>query len=295
MLETNEKMKRVLSILIFLTISQLARSQNTLLWKVTDTVNNKTSFIVGTFHQMGNSFVDSIPEIKEYLKISDLALFESIDTVDDTRKIIEKRQRSYDIEKHLKKKDLIKLKEIARNWKVDLYKLKPIEIRWKLQQEYPKTICKTVKPTDTFEHFDYYLQHLAQENNIQLIGLETNQLDVLERHSENSNWKKERKNISIWIQKITNDKINLENCVDSNRYINFDLDYDFKKECESNYIIFERNNEWMKTIPNLLRTNNTFIAVGIDHLKWKCGILKQLEDLGFEIKPIEITAVANTM
>jgi len=288
-------MKRILNIFIFLTISQFASSQNTILWKVTDTVNNKTSFILGTVHQIGNSFVDSIPQIKEHLKNSDLALFESIDKVDYTRNIIEKRESSNEIEKRLNKKDLIKLKEIARNWKVDLYKLKPIEIRWKLQQEYQILVCKTVKSTDKFDHLDNYLQHLAEDNNIKLLGLETNQLDVIEKEYEKPTWKSERKNISVWIQKITNDKSIAENCDYVNRYMHFDIDYEFKKECESNYIILQRNNEWMKNIPNLLRTNNTFIAVGIDHLKWQCGILKQLENLGFKIEPIKIKPVANNV
>ncbi|MEO8933884.1 MAG: TraB/GumN family protein [Xanthomarina sp.] len=281
-------MKHALTILIFIITTQFVGSQNSILWRVSDTVNNKTSFIVGTFHQIGNSFVDSIPEIKNHLKNSDLALFESLDNADDTREVINKRQRSNDIEKNLKKDDFTKLKEITRNWKVDLYKLKPIEIRWKLQQEHPKIVCKTVKQSDKFDHFDNYLQHLAKENNVELLGLETNQLDILEREFENSNWKKERKNISAWIHKINTDKTNVKNCAYANKYMNFDLDYEFQKECESNYIILDRNNEWMKKIPNLLSTQNIFIAVGIDHLKWKCGILKQLENQGFEITPIEI-------
>jgi len=288
-------MKHALSILIFLTFSQFMRSQNTILWKVTDTVNNKTSFIVGTFHQIGNSFVDSIPQIKENLKNSDLAIFESIDKVDDTRKVIENRKRSNEIEKKLKRKDLIKLKEIAKNWKVDLYKLKPIEIRWILQQEYPKKICKTVKSTDVFGHFDNYLKHLAKENNVKQLGLETNQLGIIEKEYKNPSWRKERKNISVWIKKITTDKSNLKNCVYENKYMTFALEYEFNKECESNYIILQRNNEWMKTIPNLLRTKNTFIAVGIEHLKSKCGILQQLKDQGFKIEPIKIKPVANTV
>lgn len=286
-------MKHILNIFIFLTISQFVRSQNTILWKVTDTINNKSSFILGTVHQIGNSFVDSIPQIKEHLKNSDLALFESVDKVDYTRNIIEKRERSNEIEKRLKKKDLLKLKEIASNWKVDLYKLKPIEIRWKLQQEYQILVCKTVKLNDEFDHLDYYLQHLAENNKVKLLGLEINQLDIIEKEYENPNWESERKNISVWIQKITNDSSTAKNCDYANRYMLFDIDYEFTKECESNYIILQRNNEWMKTIPNLLRINNVFIAVGIEHLKWKCGILKQLENQGFKIEPIELKPVAN--
>jgi len=288
-------MKRIIIVLILLTISQLSNSQNTILWKVTDTINNKTSFIVGTFHQFGNSFVDSIPQIKKSLLNSDLAIFESIDKIENTRKIIEKREASLEIEKRLKKKDLIKLKEISKEWKVDLYKLKPLEIRWKLQQEFQKTICKTTKPTDKFDHFDNYLQFLAEENKIKVLGLETDslQLSLIEKENKYPNWKKERKKISAWINQMTTDKPNMNNCGLANKYRKFDLDYEFEKECETDILILQRNNDWMKTIPNLLRTENTFIAVGYSHLRKKCGILEQLKNKGFKIEPIEIKPVAN--
>ena len=85
-------MRKYPTIILFLTIAQLSFSQNTILWKVTNTINNKTSIIVGTFHQFGNSFVDSIPELKENLYNSELAIFESIDYKDQTQKIINSRE-----------------------------------------------------------------------------------------------------------------------------------------------------------------------------------------------------------
>ena len=280
-----------------MTISQFAISQNTILWKVTDTINNKTSFIVGTFHQFGNSFVDSIPKIKESLMSSELAVFEYIEKIENTRKMIEKREASLEIEKRLKKKDLIKLKEIAKEWKVDLYKLKPLEISWKLQQEFQKIKCKTTKPTDEFDHFDNYLQHLAEESKIELLGLETDslQLNLINKVNNYPSWKKERKKISAWIKKMTTDNPNMNNCGLANKYRKFDLNYEFEKECETDIFILQRNNDWMKIIPNLLRTKNTFIAVGYSHLRKKCGILEQLKNKGFKIEPIEIKPVANTV
>ncbi|WP_445735536.1 TraB/GumN family protein [Mariniflexile sp.] len=288
-------MKNKLNLLIFLTISHFAIGQNTILWKVTDTINNKTSFVVGTFHQFGNSFVDSIPKIKESLFNSELAIFESIDNIENTRKMIEKRETSLEIEKRLKKKDLKKLQEIAKKWKVDLYKLKPLEIRWKLQQEFQKSKCKTTKPGDKFDHFDKYLQYIAEENKIEVLGLETDslQLKLIEKENKNPNWKKERKNISAWIEQMTTDKPNMNNCGLANKYREFDLNYEFEKECESDIKILQRNNDWMKTIPNILRTKNTFITVGYYHLRKKCGILEQLKNKGFKIEPVEIRPVAN--
>lgn len=286
-------MKNKLIILIILTISNFAIGQNTILWKVTDTINNKTSFIVGTFHQFGNSFVDSIPEIKEALFNSEIAIFESIDNIENTRKIIDSREPSLEIEKRLKKKDLKKLKEITKEWKVDLYKLKPLEIRWKLQQEFQKMICKTTKPTDQFDHFDNYLIHLAKEKNIELFGLETDslQLNLIERENNNPDWKTESKNISAWIDQLTTKSPNMNNCIFTEKYRNFDLEYEFEQDCVRDILILERNNDWMKIIPNILSSKNTFIAVGYFHLRQKCGILEQLKNLGFKIEPVTIKPV----
>ncbi len=290
-------MKHALNIFIFLTISQVAISQNTILWKVTDTINDKTSFIVGTFHQFGNSFVDSIPEIKESLLNSELAVFESIDDIENTREMIQRRKPSLEIEKRLKKKDLIKLKVIAKDWKVDLYKLKPLEIRWKLQQEFQKFKCKTTKPTDKFDDFDDYLQHIAEENKIKVLGLETDslQLSLIEKENKNPNWKEERKNISAWINQMNTDKPNMNICWLANKYRIFDLEYEFEKECEIDILNLQRNNKWMKIIPNLLRKHNTFIAVGFAHLRKKCGLLEQLKEQGFKIESIKIKPVTNTV
>ena len=77
-------------------------SQNTILWKVSDTINAKTSYLVGTFHQFGNSFVDSIPEIKNSLLNSELAVFESLDTAEENTAKINSREASNKVEKKLK-------------------------------------------------------------------------------------------------------------------------------------------------------------------------------------------------
>src|SRR5690606_39678560 len=85
-------MKKSLSVLFLLALQQWAMGQNTILWKATDTVTHKTSYLLGTFHQFGNSFVDSLPQIKASLLRSELAVFESIDNIQDTQKRIQDRE-----------------------------------------------------------------------------------------------------------------------------------------------------------------------------------------------------------
>ncbi|OBX22350.1 MULTISPECIES: TraB/GumN family protein [Bizionia] len=279
--------KGALIIFLFL-ISFSASAQNTILWKVSDTINQKTSYIVGTFHQFGNSFVDSIPQLQQALLGSELAIFESVNNTESAQNIINSRQATNAIETGLKKRDLQKLKTITGNWKVDLHKLKPLELRWKLQQESQKVICETVKPTDTWDHFDNYLIHIAKTNTIPVLGLETDslQLEFITKENKDPNWKQERKNISKLIEQLTTNKPNMDYCVFANKYRNFELDYKFEDSCPENILIKQRNSDWLQVIPDLLKTKNTFIAVGYAHLRNSCGLLEQLKQNGFLIEPV---------
>lgn len=62
-------------VLSFCTIHLSA--QNTILWKVTNANNQNVSYLLGTNHIIGNSFVDSYPVIKEKLISSDVLITET--------------------------------------------------------------------------------------------------------------------------------------------------------------------------------------------------------------------------
>lgn len=59
-----------------LVVHQNVLAQNTILWSV-KSYTGKESYLLGTYHQMGNSFIDSLPEIKNALINSEVAIFES--------------------------------------------------------------------------------------------------------------------------------------------------------------------------------------------------------------------------
>ena len=57
---------------------------------------------------------------------------------------------------------------------------------------------------------------------------------------------------------------------------------------ERNKLIFdERNNYWMKKIPDLIEENSCFIAVGAGHLGGERGIINQLRELGYTVNRIK--------
>jgi uncharacterized protein YbaP (TraB family) len=53
-------------------------------------------------------------------------------------------------------------------------------------------------------------------------------------------------------------------------------------------MIKDRNKEWMKKIPSLLKTGAQFIAVGALHLAGPYGLVEQLKQIGYTVTPIKI-------
>lgn len=273
--------------LVVITVVNLS-AQHTILWRVTDSVSQNTSFILGTFHQMGNSFVDSLPVISSSLYQSDVAIFESIDPVEQTRTAISKRPASPAIEKALGARHFKALRELSSTWEVNIYKLKPVELRWKLQQEYQKFKCNTVKPGDKWDHFDSYLIALAKEHDITVLGLETDsmQLALIDEEYQFPDWNAERKAIRRWIDYFNDPTPDPRLCQLSKTYRALNLDYAFDQPCSDNVLVKKRNEEWMQILPDFIRTNNCFIAVGYAHLQRDCGLLETLRRMGFTVEPV---------
>lgn len=278
------------TVLALFTIGRI-NAQNTILWRVTDSVSHHTSFILGTFHQMGNSFADSLPSISSSLYQCDVAIFESIDPVEHTRRAIMKRPPSEAIEKALGPKYFSQVEQISRSWEVDIRKLKPVELRWKLQQEYQKIKCNTVKPGDKWDHFDSYLIALAKDHDLTVLGLETDsmQLALINEEFDFPDWKSERKVIRRWINYFNDPTPDPQLCQLSRTYRAFELDYAFDQPCSDNVLVKKRNHEWMQILPDFIRTNNCFIAVGYAHLQRHCGLLEEFRRMGFTVDPVEMT------
>ncbi len=283
-------MKTLYSLLISLVTSQMCISQNTILWRVSDTVHHKTSYVLGTFHQFGNSFVDDRPKLKAVLLKSEIAIFETIDTLDVIKDIIYKREDTgVNIERELGKTHYARLKAIYEKKEVSFSKFKPVEVSVVLQQQYLKRNCKMVSQTDTWDHLEAYLMFLATKNNVPLYGLESYkaQLDFINRANKNTTWKEEKKSIRDWVKRLEDKDTTY--CVGPNRYKKHQIEYRFKIPCKKeDVLVTERNANWMEILPKFLSKNHCFIAVGLMHLKKQCGLLEQFRQLGFKVSPVEL-------
>ena len=278
-------MKILIAILL---VSNICSAQNTILWEVRDTSNKKLSYVVGTYHHIGNSFVDSIPFIQSALINADIAIFESVDDENQVLEIFKNRKEDNQIESMVSKEDYASLKKIFNDSEFNLSQLKPIELLIALRREFQISVCKSVLPTDKYDHFDNYLISIAKEKGKIVMGLESDslQLEILENLQNSWDLTEIRDEISYWISKINLATSTDEHCDLVNRYMKMDLDYEFNSECEDDILNSRRNEEWITKLSGLLSQKNCFIAVGLLHLKYRCGLLEAFRKNGFIVNPI---------
>lgn len=276
-------------VMLCLFFSFKSQAQNTMLWEIKHSEKDTKSYLLGTFHQMGNSFVDSIPKIKELLYSSELAFFESVDSIDRLRTMLNNRENHFEYREELRKRDVNFLEDYSEDWSVPIRKLTPIELYIKLSQAYLLNTCGTAKPTDEWDHFDKFLIYLAKKKNISIQGLETDSLQTedINKMALDYDWKKASRDIKNIVRNIRKSKTRTPPCEDARKYMNFEFNYHFDEACGDSNII-ERNNKWMPILLDSLNSKSVFIAVGLLHLYGKCGLIEQLRQKGFIVNPIEI-------
>lgn len=279
-------MKKIFLLILVLQIFYTF-AQNTILWTIKKEGNPHTSYLLGTYHQMGNSYVDSLKTVTRALQSSQLAVFENIDTGEKLANFLNSRTENFSYKEKLSKKYLKGLEEIAKNWAVPVSKLSPPELRLKLEQVYYETQCGTIKPTDTSKVFDSYLIKMAKKNSVEVLGLESNDLMTSYiNQTDRTEWKDVKKEIYTWVDNIKLKRETKTLCSMAEAYKKQKLDYQLDSECAETVIISSRNAVWLPIIEKNIAEKNTFIAVGYAHLTGTCGLVTKLREAGYKVKPV---------
>ena len=74
-------------------------------------------------------------------------------------------------------------------------------------------------------------------------------------------------------------------------YTNFQIDYQLNtpiKTASDAYQLHQRNDDWMVLLNKAFREKSCFVAVGYGHLRFKEGLIGQLRNLGYQVKPIPV-------
>jgi hypothetical protein len=99
-----------------------------------------------------------------------------------------------------------------------------------------------------------------------------------------------RKQLDFLIKANTSEKMadNEDLCALSYAYESFQLNYQLDRCCSGDPLLDERNAAWLRQLPDLLDEKKLFIAVGLFHLYFECGLITQLRNLGYRVTAVEL-------
>lgn len=287
---------RTIFLTAFLFFATVASAQHTILWKITAPSSKRVSYLLGTYHLFGNSFVDSLPVIREKLQECSMVITETRMERDRIRSYYNARPGSDTIYSVLSKEDIDLVASVFKKGQINITQFTPGEIFAKMQAFYPKYKCAVLNRGDSGS-MDEYIQQMGAQQQKTLYYLETDslQMEKLSLATSQFDWTFFKRNMPAVLARYRSTKPDDKLCAMMNEYASFAMDYQFKKKCNilnnaasNEALIVSRNADWMQKLPPLLENNTCFIAVGIAHLYATCGLPEQLKQLGYTVEPISM-------
>lgn len=270
-------------------ISSHAQKYKSILFRVMHPEKEKVSFLFGTHHAFGTDFLDSLNIVKEKLKSTDILITETIyNEIQMSEDIINARTEISDWHKYLSKREIGVVSDWLEKSPVDFNKMYPAELSSVLYRIHNIKVCKTKALDDTSTTLDNHIMELAKSYAIVTKGLESaaEQLELIRRDVEGMPKKIHKKRLKAIVKAIEEKDQSL--CAGAEQYRNMDFDYQLSKPCGNTLILTSRNNKWMKVLFKEIEYSSCFIAVGLSHLMFECGLVQQLRDNGYIVEPVAL-------
>lgn len=275
----------VVAIIFGLSIQAQTKSpklENSLLWEVTGNGLSKPSYLYGTIHMICSADYFLSEKTKKALDSTNKLVLE-ID-LSDPKQLTDMQQMAMGKEplsKTLSAQDLLKLDNILQKktgmtiQQVDSYGLFTIM---------SLVMMKSFGCND-LKFYEMTFIEMAKQRKLPIIGLETvkEQMDMFGNAYSDSEMIKMLEEFS----KEETDKL-VAKYKEENINFLYDIMTDEKiiTEETKKAILDNRNQNWVKTIPELIKNESTFIAVGSAHLAGDLGLINLLRKAGYTVKPV---------
>lgn len=263
-------------------------NNETILFKVTHENSDKVSYLFGTHHAFGKSFFDSLTQANKALEASEVAIFESVDVPGQTAQdVINGRETRTKWNKYLSKSDHSFIKNLFASSPTDFNKLTPTEMYAFLNRYFKQQVCLNKPLDDTSLALDDYIAKKVSQMNLEIVGLESKaeQIEMINKDVEGLPRKKHKRRLANIIAKLESGDSGA--CEETSWYSNMKIDLQLSAPCRNSLMLTDRNTKWMGTILPMIEERNTFIAVGLSHLMFECGLINTLSALGYKVEPID--------
>lgn len=301
--------KNLFALVIFsFFIFQFSFSHAQLLYKISGNGLGNPSYIVGTYHLAPGSFADSIPGLKEAFA-SCKQIYGELDMQDALSEVnrdkLEKAQflpEGTTLSSLLSKEQMERLNTLMRGTigtdmtnpllAAQFDKMTPTALSTTL------TIFAYIKKSPNFNPMDLldsHLQLLAQKQGMEIKGFET--VEFQARMLYGDSLEKQVEELMCLVDNF-DDAVEMAEFVTA-AYFSQDLDQlldiiseESEGPCASSpenddNLIYNRNVNWVKSMPEIMKHAPTFFAVGAAHLCGDRGVLRLLEQAGYKIEGVK--------
>ena len=278
-------MKKLISALLLLMAATGVNAQ--LLWKISGNGLQKPSYIVGTYHLAPVSFADSIPGLNDALASTEQVYGEVIMADMTSPENMTKVQAAMmlpdgqTLDKLYTADEMARINALLKNI-LGADMTNPM-IAQQLGRLTPQALqtqlgilmyLKTHTGFNPNETFDGYFQKEATAKNKAVGGLETIdfQINTLFKGMSTENVVK-----AFFAQDLEG----IEKAMDAKMNNTCD-----GTPAEKDMLINNRNAEWIKQMPGIMKQKSTFFAVGAGHLPGDKGVLALLKKAGYTVESI---------
>jgi uncharacterized protein YbaP (TraB family) len=294
--------KKVITTFLFTLISFTTLfSQNrpkTILWEITGKGMPYKSYLLGTNHGFNDTWIDSFTLIKEKLFnattiVTELPIHSQADlnkSKVDTNHIQFNKLFSLEeyklVDDYLKRKGLSGMENAPNNF-------------YSVLGLFHATYGRLMQPKEkeNSDAIDVFIEKVGKEkNSITYLDSGTNKpkTDSVPILNE-----KVLAGLIVWAinnENNTNAINTLLNTVNPflDEFRELTVDYKLKENLPdpnaqaTRELLLKRNEAWLTKLPTLLKGGACFIAVGLEHLKYKEGLVSRLRAVGFTVKPVPI-------
>ena len=298
-------MKKVLLWAVALIAGLASTTQAQILYRISGKGLESPSYIVGTYHLAPSSFADSIPGMNKAIEGTKQVCGE-LDMMDafkpeNTARLMKARMlpegvtlSSLFTAEQLERLNALLLEVMGSNLKDEAFaaqveNITPVALSTTL------TLTAYMKETPSFNPMDLidnYFQTLALQNGKAVKGFET--VDFQMGILYDIPLEKQVDDLMCLVdnvedaQKIAN-RITTAYFTQNLQQIDEVLDEESETKCgtseeEEETLIYNRNRNWVDTMPEMMAEQPTLFVVGAAHLCGEKGVLKLLEEAGYTVE-----------
>jgi len=286
----------VLSLLLFVFVSAQAQSVKGLLWKITGKGLKEPSYLFGTYHLLTNSYLNEIPQVKQSLAKTKGVVVEAV--IDSsklqnitTMAIMPDKKISGMISPEEAKLVSAELEALMGVNLAAVDQLKPSSVIVLMTVLYSQKLNSEVLKKYPGQPMDVYLATTAKKDLRTVTALETieQQIDLLYNHFP---LEEQARQLVIFVKQKEISEQSQAKLLQI--YLEHDLEqlYSYadslpKDMGDSDFLLKDRNLNWMKTLPGLMAKESQFIAVGALHLAGPDGLISLLKKQGYNVTPVK--------